>query len=319
LVEAADSSVGKQQAESLAPDWFTERVAITDTALVVAIVRCRTSGRRRVVKMPCSGQGADSLRRQTEVLTALHRDERLAGWLDVVPRPRTYGEIAGRGFWVEDALDGRPVPAKALRSAEGGAILAAATRLIEELHSRTSTNWTVGGKEVAEWIDRPLRRLETFYTGRPRHDDHLVGLQRLGVDLSTELADRRVRLSWIHGDFWTGNLLVRGPAVTGIVDWDRAEPHQLPLHDLLHLAVFARRVRDGCELGDVVIRALRDGLVDAIGISSSQLDVWLDGVPPRTAILLLWLRHISLFIESEGHGDNRDWVRRNVDNVLARC
>jgi cobalamin biosynthesis protein CobD/CbiB len=60
-------------------------------------------------------------------------------------------------------------------------------------------------------------------------------------------------------------------------------------------------------------------LEDATGIASAQLDRWLDGIPRRVAVLLFWLRHISIFIGSEGHGDNRDWVRRNVDSVLARC
>jgi hypothetical protein len=304
---------------SPARDWFTETITVTDTAVVVAIVRCRASGRRRVVKMPCTVGGAESLRRQADVLAALHADARLAGWLDVVPRQCTHGEISGRRYWVEDAVPGTPVSGTALRTAGGSPIFAAAIRLIEDLHARTADERTLHATDVAEWVDRPLSLLETFYAGRPRYGAYLAVLRRLGAQLSEELAGRCVRTSWIHGDFWPGNLLISGPAVTGVVDWDRAGPRQLPLQDLLHLSFFVGRARDGCELGDVVVRSLDDGLEDAIGVPTRQLDAWLGGVPHTSAVLLFWLRHISLYIGSEGHGDNRDWLRRNVHSVLARC
>ena len=320
LVAAAEPVVREQRTAvaSHARDWFTETIRVTDTAVVVAIVRCRASGRRRVVKMPCTVEGADSLRRQAYTLAALHAEARLAGWLDVVPRHCTDGEIAGRHYWVEDAVPGTPVPGAALRTAGGGLIFAEAIRLIEDLHARTAAERTLDVTDVAEWVDRPLSLLETFYAGRPRHGAYLAVLRRLGAELAEDLAGRRVRTSWIHGDFWPGNLLVLGSAVTGVVDWDRAGPHQLPLQDLLHLSFFVGRARDGCELGDVVVRSL-EGLEDAIGVPARQLDAWLGGVPHKSAVLLFWLRHISLYIGSEGHGDNRDWLRRNVHRVLARC
>jgi aminoglycoside phosphotransferase (APT) family kinase protein len=310
LVAAADPGGG---------DWFTETVTVTDTAIVVAVVRCRTSGRRRVVKMPGTAEGADSLRRQTDVLATLHADARLAGWLDVVPRPCAYGEILGRRYWMEDAVPGVPMPATALPTLGDDSLFAAAVRLIEGLHARTADERRLGAADVAAWVDRPLWRLETAYTARPRHRPYLAGLKRLGEQLSEQLTGRSVRTSWIHGDFWPGNLLISGSAVSGVVDWDRAGPGQLPMQDLLHLSFFARRARAGCELGDLVVRSLHRGLPDATGVPAGQLDAWLGGVPPASAVLLFWLRHISLYIGSEGHGDNPNWLRRNVQPVLARC
>jgi hypothetical protein len=38
--------------------------------------------------------------------------------------------------------------------------------------------------------------------------------------------------SLVHGDFWAGNLLTRGSVVTGVVDWERAEPVGSPIRDL---------------------------------------------------------------------------------------
>src|SRR5919112_664450 len=153
-------------ADARALDWFTEAVTLTDTAVVVAIVRCRVTGRRRVVKIPCTDEGAESLRRQGAVLTTLHSDPRLAGWLDVVPRHRTHGEVAGRRYWVEDAVPGTPVSDAALRSPGNDSIYTGAIRIIEELHSRTGAEHIIEAADVAAWVDRPLSRLETFYAAR---------------------------------------------------------------------------------------------------------------------------------------------------------
>ena len=310
LVAAAEPAAGLPGG-----DWFTEAVTLTDTAVVVAVARCRATGRRRVVKMPCTAEGAESLRRQTAVLTALHADTRLAGWVDVVPRHRTRGEIAGHLYWIEDAVPGTPVPDAALRNP----VFAAAVRLIEDLHARTGDERTVEATDVAAWVDQPLSLLRSFYAAQHRPGPSIAALGRLSARLSDELAGRRIRTSWIHGDFWPGNMLISGSAVTGVVDWDQAEPHQLPLQDLLHLSLFTVRVRERRELGDVVVRCLRDGLADVTGVPRPQLDGWLGDLSHTSAVLLFWLRHVSLYIASGGHGDNRNWVRRNVHNVLARC
>jgi hypothetical protein len=39
-------------------------------------------------------------------------------------------------------------------------------------------------------------------------------------------------------------------------------------------------------------------------------------LPGHTAALLYWVRHVSLFVGSPGHGDNRRWLDRNVERVL---
>ena len=307
-------------AEPEAGHWLTESITLTDTAVVVAVVRSRTGRHRRVVKMPCTTEGAESLGRQAGVLAALRADPRLAGWAKITPRPLASGAFDGHRYWVEDVVPGTPVTGTALRTFREGPVFAAAVRLIEDLHARTAAASTVDPADISLWVDQPLSRLAAFCSAHPRHREDLPALGRLGAQLSEELLGKRVRTSLIHGDYWAGNLLTSGPAVTGVVDWDRASAHQLPLLDLLHLTLFTERARSGRELGEIVVRLLQDNAAaDAIGVPAGQLNAWLGGVPPATAVLLFWLRHISLFIESEGHGDNRDWLRRNVHTVLARC
>jgi hypothetical protein len=174
---------------------------------------------------------------------------------------------------------------------------------------------------VEAWVHLPLRRLERLAHAHGRGGELRAGVERLRRELSGALLDRTVRLSWIHGDYWPGNILAatQSGRITGIVDWDQAAGDQLRLHDLLHLHLYARRLRRGEELGEVVIEALKAGVAEAIGVRTDRVDAWLDGIPPRESLLLYWLRHVTLFLDSDGHRDNRYWIRNNIERVLLRA
>jgi aminoglycoside phosphotransferase (APT) family kinase protein len=64
-------------------------------------------------------------------------------------------------------------------------------------------------------------------------------IRALARELDEALAD--LPRGFGHGDFWSGNLLVEGGRLTGVIDWAAAGPGQLPLLDLMHLHVSARR------------------------------------------------------------------------------
>lgn len=297
--------------------WRTDAVAVTDTSVVVAAVS-RADGCRCVVKMPCTTEAQESLRRQADVLAALHGDDRLDGWRAVVPRVVGQGEVNGRPYWVEEALPGTPA-ARMVRRGRAPELLELATQLIGQLHDRTSELSLLDASTVAAWVDTPVEGLQAFCAMRTRRRPCLEAVTRLRDELLESLTGRPTRTCWIHGDFWPGNLLVRGSDVTGVVDWDRASAFGLPLHDLVHLRVLARRLATGEELGDVVVHALRDGPAAALGISADRVARWFGGLPARPAVLLYWLRHVSLFIDSEGHRDNPRWLRGNVERVLRHA
>jgi aminoglycoside phosphotransferase (APT) family kinase protein len=296
-----------------AAGWRLERVAFTDTGLGMAVLSCRSTARRVIVKVPGTAEGVECLRRQAAVLAALSADPRFPGWSGQLPRCLAQGEVDGRYYGIEEALPGAPVTAVALRGNGGGALLAAATDVIGDLHGRTARSRSLDAATVEAWVHRPLGRLHARYRDRPARR---YVLERIRDEASEALLGRVVRTCWIHGDFWPGNLLASGPTLTGVVDWDRAEAGQLPLYDLLHVHVLARRLLARAELGEVVARALGAGVADAVGVPADTVAYWFDGIPHRTAVLLYWLRHVSLFIDSEGHGDNPRWLRRNVERVL---
>jgi aminoglycoside phosphotransferase (APT) family kinase protein len=299
--------------------WRTEAVVFTSTCVAVVTVTCPGSTRRFVVKVPSTAEGAASLRRQAEVLATLRQDPRLPNLRPVLPRCLRQGEIEGRYYGVEEALPGVSANDVMLRGTRRPVLLRAATRVIGDLHARTCQQTLLDHAAVEAWVDAPLRRLAVFSATRPHRDRLLDAVGRMRGELVAALAGRTVRTSWIHGDFWPGNLLAAPPGadVTGVVDWDRAAASQLPLHDLLHLHVFSRRVARGDELGDVVVHALHRGIAEALDVPDTEVVTWLDGIPQRSAVLLYWLRHILLFIDSEGDHDSPRWIRGNVERVLV--
>ena len=299
--------------------WRTESVAVSDTSVVMAVVACASTARRVLVKVPSTVEGVENLRRQADLLATLHADRRLDGWLRLVPRILAYAEADGYGYWVEEALPGMPVTAPMLRHPHERAVLDAAVCLIDEFHTRTSQRQALDDATVRTWVERPSSRLERGLAGLANRDRYADALDRIRAELLGALTGRTTSTCWIHGDFWPGNLLAAGTAVTGVVDWDQAGACQLPLHDLLHMHLFARRLTTGAELGDLVIDAVHRGLADTVGVPAGRVTGWLRGIPDRPAVLLYWLRHVSLFIDSEGHGDNPRWLRGNVERVLARA
>jgi aminoglycoside phosphotransferase (APT) family kinase protein len=299
--------------------WRTETVLWTGTSVAIAIVTHREHDRGFVVKIPATVEAAASLRRQVRVLSALADDPRLRDWEATLPLPVHEGEVAGHYYCVEAALPGEQSARVVRRGNHAGFLLDASARLIGGLHSRTAQERRVDGAAVEAWVDRPVQRLERFAVTRRRSHELLPSVERLKDYLSGSLPGRTARLSWIHGDFWSGNILASSQSgrITGLVDWDQATPQQLRLHDLLHLYLYARRLRSGEELGDIIVGALTVGLPAVIGVPAGLVDAWIDGMPSRSALLLYWLRHVTLFLDSDGHRDNRYWLRNNVERVLV--
>jgi aminoglycoside phosphotransferase (APT) family kinase protein len=299
--------------------WRAETAMWTGTSVAIAVVTDRQHDRRLVVKIPATVEAAASLRRQVQVLSALADDPRLRDGQASLPLPVHEGEVAGRYYCVEAALPGEQAARLIRRGEHAGAVLDASARLIGGLHSRTAQERRLDDATIEAWVDRPVQRLERFALMRRRSQELLPSVERLRDHLSGSLLGRTARLSWIHGDFWTGNILASSQSggITGLVDWDQATPDQLRLHDLLHLYLYARRLRRGEELGEVIVGALRVGLPTVIGVPAGLVDAWTDGMPSRSALLLYWLRHVTLFLDSDGHCDNRYWLRNNVERVLA--
>jgi Phosphotransferase enzyme family len=291
------------------------------TSAGVAIVKLGPPGAPpcAILKVTATAEGKQLLTRETAVLTALHSDDRLDGWRDLLPRPRAQGVLDGHSYRLDSALGGLSVAAPAI--AARPLLLSAAAQAIAVLHEKTATT-VAGGPDLAKrWVDAPLRELSR-HVGRSRWLTYRLGL--LGDELDCAVSAGTLGAAWIHGDYWLGNLLFSGvSSPTGIVDWEASAPLELPFHDVFHLLFYTRRLATGRELGQLLYDHLRGG-----GWSAEERALlnryWPrlseDSLSPRHMLLLYWLRHVAGHARQQSSRVGyryRLWERRNVLPVLA--
>jgi aminoglycoside phosphotransferase (APT) family kinase protein len=294
---------------------------VTSTGMAVVVMADSGGRPSLVIKLPMTAEAAEGLTRESRVLAALHANERLGDWRELVPRPLAQGSAGRRPYRVDTALGGA-APAES-RPAEGGFTRwqEAAAETIHFLH-RTTATITAGDAGLAErWVDAPLHEL---WPEDPRSRWVRTQAERLRKELHGAVNGQTFRASWVHGDFWLGNLLSEhAPSISGIVDWDAAAPAELAVHDVLHLLLATRRMAGGQELG----RMVRDRLREAPWSGHERhllrrYAFWChDGaLSDRHAVLLYWLRQVASHARQQSSRSApryRLWEIRNVYRVLT--
>ena len=298
------------------------RVVRTGTSVAIVTVGRREGIPAALIMVPQTPEAVTLLQRQANHERTLRSAYMPSPWARLVPNPLHEGAIKGRYYLVEAALPGHsalPLLADQKRRRD---LLAHASEVIGEMHRQTMTTAVVGPALLERWVDEPARSigraLASLKTGRAYGE----ALDRLAGHLRDSLVGQVLSVSWIHGDFWPGNLLVDpSGVVTGIVDWDRADAEQLRLHDLLHLVLYTRKLLGGVEPGRLVRSALLDPgwTPDEEAILESGDRPFLSSARERrTIILLYWLRFAAATVEqSDYFVRNPYWVRENVDLVLG--
>ena len=130
------------------------------------------------------------------------------------------------------------------------------------------------------------------------------------------LRDRQLARGWMHGDFNAANVLVDGERISGIVDWDTADPDGPVAIDAAMLLLWQNDAR-GPELGNQVLH----GLAGPGSLAGTRADVQRcrggDELDVRTVLLLVWLRHVGANLaEDVRYAANPVWMLRNVRAVL---
>jgi thiamine kinase-like enzyme len=275
-----------------------------------------------ILKLAHSDRAAANLRTQIEVLTCLRSDSRLAGLSTLMPRVLASGEIAGQFYLIEQTLpglDGRSVlsdPAARTR------LQLAAANAIARLHHATTSTTIVTPEMLKRWIDQPLQAIRRVAVAHDHGGEGVRAVDRLAAELQSSLTGRTVSVSWIHGDYMPGNVLVTadGSQLTGIIDWDLAAPEELPQLDLIHFLLSVRMLSAKREMGDVVRELLTldkwttpelDILIEAQAALSGEV------IETRVLILLSWLRHIARNLtKSDRYSRNWLWLTKNIEGVL---
>ena len=289
----------------------------------IAVARLAHDGGRTLamVKLARTVSAGVELEKQHAVLATLRSDRRLADWNHLVPSS-TLQRVEGDVFSLESALPGVDA-ASVLRRRP--ALRESITRLgldaIGVLHRRTAAVETLGRSVVDAWLESPLALLHTTHpSGTVSRAQHRA-TTALEHRLRMALTDRETTLSWIHGDFTPGNVLLGADAssVTGIVDWGQARPAGLPALDAVLWILALDAGRRGEAMGRVVGRALAwrdwpegDPLVGlaATALGARELD-------PADLVLLSWLYHVADNLRNtDRYARHRWWWSANVAPVL---
>jgi hypothetical protein len=157
--------------------------------------------------------------------------------------------------------------------------------------------------------------------GKACPNDRGEELGRLAANALDELADQPC--CFLHGDFWTGNLLVEGKRLSGVIDWPEGGPDGLPMVDALHLQLSWIRQGTREPLGLAVANHLLPAAFadhEVLRACLQLSDVQLTDREERALVVAYWLGALARELrdpDSRQHGDRARWERENIAPVLG--
>jgi len=319
---ARDGQLGSD-AESL---HITSTV-LTRSDVLVALIGVRTQEEPRLVlKLPLTPDAERSTTEHRQVVVTLHELPELHAFCAFVPRAVAWGDQQGRSYYLETALPGVGAADLVRRHAEPASMMQDAARLIGQLHLGTLRRRVVDEALFARLAGDDLALLQQLAGGWPEAALLRQRLDQLDQLLRSQIAGHELPFSWTHGDLWPGNLLIQPAvgAIGGIVDWDRASADQIPLHDLLHLLAYMRKLQRRSELGDEIVSYLLPAAFDKYARSLVKEAIERLALPTsgeffQAITLLYWLRFAATNL-SRYPAFQRDsrWLKNNVFLVLKR-
>lgn len=157
------------------------------------------------------------------------------GYGSFAPAALKLGHVAGRLVLAERALRGRPMtvsyyePGHVSSRRRVETDFATAGVWLDEF-ARATAGRTVpfDSSHIAEHVAAPVAR----YRREIGWSDEEDALFTHALAVADELRGLPLPLGAIHGDFWMGNLLLKGDRVSGVVDWELAREDVPPFRDV---------------------------------------------------------------------------------------
>lgn len=299
----------------------------TRSDVVVVLIADRGSNEPRMaLKLPLTPGAERSTTDHRQVVRMLHQLPELQAFCALVPRAISWGNYEGRPYYLETALPGVAAADLMRHQAEPASLKQEAARLSRQLHQGTMRRRVVDKALFTRLVDGELMLLRRHAERWPEAELLLRKLKLLEALLRGQICGRELPFSWTHGDFWPGNLLLRrvDGAISGIVDWDRASAEQIPLHDMLHLLAYTRKMRRHTELGKEIVSYLLPAAFDKnerslVGEAMAHLELPTSAEFFQAITLLYWLRFAAanLWRYPAYRSDGR-WLKANVFLVLKR-
>lgn len=278
----------------------------------------------QVLKLPLTADAERSTTQHRQVVTTLHGMPMLRSFYALVPRALAWGAFEDQIYYLETAIAGEVASDLVRRRAEPASFKHEAVRAIRQLHLGTAQRRVVDTAAFARLAGDDLGSLYQQSERWPVPTLMRDALQSLEALLRRRLVGLDLPFGWIHGDYWPGNMLVQPGGLSGIIDWDRAMPNQLPLLDILHLLAYVRKMQQRTELGEEIVnyllpaafeqpeRALIDETLTYYGLPKDA-EFW------RAASYLYWLRFAAANLARYPRlQTDTFWLSKNVINVLKR-
>lgn len=278
----------------------------------------------KVLKLPLTPDAERSTALHRQMVETLHSRSELRGFCEAVPRALAWGMFEGQAYYLETALDGVAASDVVRKRLNLSVLKQVATQAILQLHCGTLVRQQVDESVFAACVGNDLALLYRSAAGWPEAELLRTKLKALEELLRNQIYGRELPFAWSHGDYWPGNILVRPAdgALTGIVDWDRALPQQLPLLDILHLFAFSRKMQQRNELGEQIVTYLLPAQFDAveralIDKALDQLCLPRDPAFLQALALVYWVRFAAANISRyPSLAQDRRWLSKNIFIVL---
>jgi aminoglycoside phosphotransferase (APT) family kinase protein len=233
------------------------------------------------------------------------------------------GRVRARDYFIESFAPGEAALSAIADPAEWARLQSAAASTIGDLHRRTADAVRVDARMFDRWVDRPLDVLARIRVATETVAQNRRAIGRMRERLHVALQGESLQVCWIHGDYWLGNLMVGPDRVTpiGVIDWDRAAPGELPLHDLFHLLLYTRRYQAKTGLAEIValLRGKHQWNRDEERMLTRARSMLPDaGIDDAVMVLLYWLRHTAATLTLyPQYAHDRGYVAANVQPILS--
>ena len=276
-------------------------------------------GHLAFLKLADSAGGSAQLAREREMLTLLARRVTGTDLRDLLPETIDAGQHEKWSYVMQRAIPGEPATPLLADPTSRRWLVQEAASLAVRLHDATVDEHHLTSADLDDWVDRPIALIARLATPSATL---AARLEALRTELRAWLAGATLRLGFIHGDYWSENLMAdrRDLRVTGIVDWDSADSANMVAHDLLHFVLYSRKLLRGSEIGAEICRALGPdpGWQPEEQPAIDRVAATRDAGGFRVPLLLYWLRIVSEnFARQPAATRRRTWVSDNIDAVLA--
>jgi hypothetical protein len=287
---------------------------------VVAIVQPPDDQPAGVVKVACSEQALVEFSAEQDALRALAGDPRLGPWRSMLPEmdlvPTDTGTVAlERMFEGTDAC--RLIEAKPTLLPQ---VMRLGLEAIGKLHQRTARPIVVDHATVDRWLGPALDVLRRTHPSGVVPRWQLEATDRLDTQLRRALDGRQLDVSWVHGDFTPGNVMMGWDATTvhGILDWGQARPDAFPdLDVVLWLTALECQVRrwSMSRFVGAVLAAPSWRTSTLLQISRAEITHF--DIGHHELVLWCWLEHVTGNLrKSERYEQHTWWWAANVEPVL---